>query len=76
MSTDAATRADPDARFLVEADVWMIAPVMSAAALGELLVHGFDIARAAAVVDSAELRFRGGRKSWLGLQFSGMLTSV
>lgn len=44
---DAVAEADPHALFLTEAGVRMSAPVMSAACLGELLVHGLDIARGA-----------------------------
>jgi uncharacterized protein (TIGR03083 family) len=43
----AVAGADPEMRFLTEAGVRMSASVMSAACLGELLVHGHDIARGA-----------------------------
>lgn len=45
----AAKHADPGARFTTEAGVTMTAPIMLAAELGELLVHGFDVARGAAL---------------------------
>jgi uncharacterized protein (TIGR03083 family) len=44
---DVAAQADPHARFLTDAGVWMTAPIMTAAVLGELLIHGHDVARGA-----------------------------